>query len=397
VRAEIDTFFTAVRESGYESVTDFTEIIRILKAQRAEVHQLKESIREERRRYTRARTAVKRIQAELVASEAVIEEGRRQSEIGAKEKVELADRIRIVGEEKQNAIAALQNQIHELSASVAQHIGRRRELKKEVSTLKQQLAAAECEVSKSNAEMHEAVQNSVALQLDISGKDAKLSELEHQFEQREGYFCSQIAALEHELRRSKGESDGAAALFRAELSAANDRAAEKATVLEKAEEQLSHLKENVRELEETVAGKTREIDSLQTEQAKLNRICKLLREQRATTEQELAKVAREVNREQHSVAKLRARSERQLQDVEEQKQIELDRAAKDCQDLVDAQAREHCRIEDSLRASLADQAQEIRNLQTIIRKLSVNLEREEADSARLRAQFQLTKTRCDRK
>jgi DNA repair exonuclease SbcCD ATPase subunit len=234
VRAEIDTFFTAVRESGYESGTDFTEIVRILKAQRAEVHQLKESIREERRRYTRARTAVKRVRAELAVSEATIEEGRCQFAIGAKEKAEFADQIRIVSEEKQNAVADLQNQIRELSASVAQHIGRRRQLKKEVSAVKQQLAVADCELSKSKAEMHEAVQNAVALQLDISGKDAKLSELEHQFQQREGYWCSQIAALEQKLRRSKGESDSAAALFRADLSAANDRASEKATFLENA-------------------------------------------------------------------------------------------------------------------------------------------------------------------
>jgi chromosome segregation ATPase len=156
------------------------------------------------------------------------------------------------------------------------------------------------------------------------------------------------------------------------------------------DQEIAGLQAKVADLGELV--KVRENDQRKLDEAHqgLRSKCQILKRRNADALQELTRLTGAVEERETSNARMKGRYQHKIRALQAANQAEVDRVAKDGAAQCQHQRSEQQEVERQLRATVADQNQEIHRLKDLLRKLSLNLEREEADNARLATKLQMT-------
>ena len=412
---EVEKFFKAIGELGFDSVSTFGDIVNVLNdlvtalkreaAKRKRATELaaaletqtKEKLETMERRHSKERTKFQtRISEILNEKQELVSQfnsALKEKKAAEKDNVELCDNHQLELDEKDR-------KIEELQCDIRRRQNQKAGLREDIDELKKQLKSAKAETQRAKEELASVLEENEALKTDNRAQERLLAEAKAKAEKSESFWKEQVTKAQEEADDLKRKNT---AILEKERLKREEMEEQWSEEMEKQGEVFTTIENDMKKLKRRCDKKATDVQVMKHRIQELEGLLAEMKAQLAQSREDLstaksacvdlqdevdcqkAKV-REledqlVNRDEHN-KKLKSRMKQQSKDT-------VQRIDSDWQVRLDEEHRKRAAAESALRESNDRYTCEVQSLKDMIRKLTFNLEREEADNARLHAQLQM--------
>ena len=404
---EVQKFFDAISDLGFRDSSSFGDIVNVVndlvtslkkevnKRKRAtaiatETHQKNEAlIHKHSREVSEFQARISEILEDKQALVAQYNSALKEKKNAEKDNIELCGNHQLALDEKERMI-------EELQCDIRRRQNQKAVLREDIDTLKKQLKEARAEAEAARADLSLALEENERLKTDNRAQERLLLETKEKMESSEVFWKKQVEALREENEELKQKIQDQLEADRIKSEEAEQRWSDE---VQKQREDIKRLTRRCDKKSANIQTMRRHVSDLQEMvsqvKAQLARSQDDLSTAKSTGENLQAKVAdletQLAEKDEHN-KKLKFRMRETSKDARRRMETAERRVQSEWQVRLDEEERKRTAMEASLRESGC----EIQSLKDMIRKLSFNLEREEADNARLHAQLQMQTAPCDR-
>ena len=408
---EVEKFFKAIGELGFDNVSTFGDIVNVLNdlvtalkreaAKRKRATELetqaKEKIETMERKHSKELTKFQTRIAEILNEKQELvsqfNSALKEKKAAEKDNIELCDNHQLELDEKDR-------KIEELQCDIRRRQNQKAGLREDIDELKKQLKSAKAETQKAKEELASVLEENEALKTDNRAQERLLAEAKAKAEKSESFWKEQVTKAQEEADVLKRKNT---AILEKERLKREEMQEQWGEEMEKQGEVFTTIENDMKKLKRRCDKKATDVQVMKHRIQELEGLLAEMKAQLAQSREDLSSAksacvdlqdevdcqkakVREledqlVNRDEHS-KKLKSRMKQQSKDT-------VQRIDSDWQVRLDEEHRKRTAAENALRESNDRYTCEVQSLKDMIRKLTFNLEREEADNARLHAQLQM--------